>query len=112
MSWLGCLARRPLVARGLVATVALGCFDSGARPDDVPPPPPGPAPIDLTVTYSRIDGSGASSAWTASNLSDSMADLFFSPTTGIGLSLLRVQLKPEGITTELQTAKKAVARKT
>ena len=70
---------------------------------------PGPAPVNLTVTYQRIDGSGAASAWTASNLSDSMADLFFSPTTEIGLSLLRVQLKPEGITTELQTATKAVA---
>jgi O-glycosyl hydrolase len=95
MSWLGGLARRPL-ALGLVATVAVGCFDSGDRPENVPPPPPGPAQVDLTVTYQRLDGFGASSAWTASNLSDAMADLFFSPTTGIGLSLLRVRINRRG----------------
>jgi glucuronoarabinoxylan endo-1,4-beta-xylanase len=110
VSWLGFASRRSLVALGLVATAPAGCFDSGDRPDRVPPPPPGPAQLELTVTYQRIDGFGASSAWTASNLSDALADQFFSPTTGIGLSLLRVQIKPEGITTELQTAKKAVAR--
>src|SRR5262245_2312938 len=84
-----------------------GCFDSGMR---VPPQPPEPARLDLSVAYQRIDGFGASSAWTANNLSDALADQFFSPDTGIGLSLLRVQIKPTGTTAELGTAMKAVAR--
>jgi glucuronoarabinoxylan endo-1,4-beta-xylanase len=94
----------------LAVAAGAGCFSSGDRPDYVPPQPPGPAQIDLAVTHQRIDGFGASSAWTASNLSDTLADQFFSPDTGIGLSLLRVQIKPDGTTTELATAKKAAAR--
>jgi len=112
MSWLGSSCRRPfgaLVLSALAALAAAGCFGSGDRPDRVPTTPI-PAALDLSVTYQRIDGFGASSAWTANNISDTLADLFFSPTTGIGLSLLRVQIKPTGITNELQTAKKAVAR--
>ena len=34
-------------------------------PTRVPPPPPGPVEVDLTQAYQRIDGFGASSAWTA-----------------------------------------------
>jgi glucuronoarabinoxylan endo-1,4-beta-xylanase len=107
MTWLGSSVRGALV---LATAAAAGCFDSGARPDRVPPPPPGPAAVDLTQTYQRIDGFGASSAWTGSNIPDAMADLFFSPETGIGLSLLRIQIKPEGNTLELPTAQKAAAR--
>lgn len=95
---------------GALPATGSGCFDSGNRPDLMPPPPPGPAAIDLTVQYQRIDGFGASSAWTATNLSDTLSDQFFSPDTGIGLSLLRVQIKPDGSTAELATAKKAAAR--
>jgi glucuronoarabinoxylan endo-1,4-beta-xylanase len=72
--------------------------------------PPPPVVVDLTTHYQQIDGFGASSAWTAPNLSDAMADQFYSPDTGIGLSLLRIQIKPDGTTAELGTAKKAVAR--
>src|SRR5262245_26351076 len=93
---------------GLVASA--GCFDSGMRPDPTPPEPPPPAQLDLAVTYQHIDGFGASSAWTANSLSDAAADQFFSVDTGIGLSLLRIQIKPEGNTLELATAQKAVAR--
>jgi glucuronoarabinoxylan endo-1,4-beta-xylanase len=96
------------LALGLVASA--GCFSSGTRPDLTPPEPPPPAQLDLAVTYQRIDGFGASSAWTANNLTDAAADQFFSVDTGIGLSLLRVQIKPEGNTLELATAQKAVAR--
>jgi glucuronoarabinoxylan endo-1,4-beta-xylanase len=76
----------------------------------MPPPPPEPAQLDLTQLYQQIDGFGASSAWTAPNLSDALADQFFSAEAGIGLSLLRVQIKPDGNTTELGTARKAAAR--
>src|SRR4051812_8157197 len=101
MTWLGNRVRGAL---GLAVAAAVGgCFDSGARPDRTPPPPPGPAAVDLTQTHQRIDGFGASSAWTGSNIPDAMADLFFSADTGIGLSLLRIQIKPEGNTLELPT---------
>ncbi|HWA74744.1 MAG TPA: glycoside hydrolase [Polyangiaceae bacterium] len=66
--------------------------------------------IDLAVTHQHISGFGASSAWTFSNASDSLADQFFSAETGIGLSLLRVRITPSGTTGELATAQKAVAR--
>src|SRR6187551_2887983 len=107
------VARRGALALAAV-TVGIGagsgCFDSGNRPDTVGPQPPMPAQIDLTVQHQRIDGFGASSAWTATNLSDTLADQFFSPDAGIGLSLLRVQIKPAGNTAELGTARKAAAR--
>ena len=102
--------------RGVVVALALGalsgaaCFDSGDRPVKGPPPPPGPVEVDLAQAFQRIDGFGASSAWTAGNISDALADQFFSPELGIGLSLLRVQIKPAGNTTELGTARKAAAR--
>jgi glucuronoarabinoxylan endo-1,4-beta-xylanase len=92
--------------------LAAGCFSSGDRPDRVPPPAPEPVLVDLTQHEQRMDGFGASSAWTANNISDAEADLLFSPTAanGIALSLLRVQIKPEGITQEMGTARKAIAR--
>ncbi|HEY5321408.1 MAG TPA: hypothetical protein VIK58_01200, partial [Caldimonas sp.] len=86
MTSLGFTLRRALAALLLVGAAA-GCFDSGGRPDYIPPQPPGPAQVDLTLSYQRIDGFGASSAWTANNLSDTLADQFFSPDVGIGLSL-------------------------
>jgi glucuronoarabinoxylan endo-1,4-beta-xylanase len=89
--------------------IAAGCFGSGSRPMKMTGPPQ-PVAVDLTTRYQRIDGFGASSAWTAPNLSDALADQFFSPDTGIGLSLLRIQIKPDGTTAELRTAQKAVAR--
>jgi len=91
------------------AAAAAGCFGSSTRPPNTTGPAP-PVVVDLTAHAQRIDGFGASSAWTAPNLSDALADQFFSPDTGIGLSLLRIQIKPDGTTTELATAKKAVAR--
>jgi len=92
------------------AAAAAGCFGSSMRPPPPPPEPAGRVNVDLGQTFQRIDGFGASSAWTAANLSDALADQFFSPDVGIGLSLLRVQIKPDGTTAELATAKKAVAR--
>src|SRR4051812_42287386 len=109
MTWLGIFLGGALLL-GAAAGAAAGCFDSSTRPDRTPPPPPGPAAVDVTQAYQRIDGFGASSAWTGANISDAMADLFFSTDTGIGLSLLRIQIKPEGNTLELPTAQKAVAR--
>src|SRR5215203_4756247 len=111
MIFLGRPVRGVVVAAALGALSAGACFDSGERPDRTTPPlPPAPVEIDLTQAYQRIDGFGASSAWTAGNISDALADQFFSPELGIGLSLLRVQIKPAGNTGELATARKAAAR--
>ena len=57
-----------------------------------------------------IDGFGASSAWTSSNITEEQADQFFSPASGLGLSLLRMRIAPDGTTIETRTAQKAVAR--
>jgi glucuronoarabinoxylan endo-1,4-beta-xylanase len=103
------LAALTLAAAAAAAGSTAGCFGSGSRPPKMTEPA-APVAVDLTTHYQRIDGFGASSAWTASNMSDTMADQFFSADTGIGLSLLRIQIKPNGVTAELATAQKAVAR--
>ena len=42
-----------------------------------------------------MDGFGASDAWHGA-LTTAQADLYFSPTSGIGLSLLRMGIGPDG----------------
>jgi glucuronoarabinoxylan endo-1,4-beta-xylanase len=100
-------SRRTLLA-GLVLAAG-GCWETGGRPD---PEPVGPTTVMIDTAQRRqiIDGFGASSAWTANNVSDVLADQLFSVETGVGLSLLRVQIKPTGVTNEMRTAEKAVAR--
>ena len=71
--------------------------------------PPQPVQVALENQHQVIAGFGASSAWTAPSLTDAEADQFFSPATGIGLSLLRLRIAPDG-TTELATAQSAAAR--
>jgi len=66
--------------------------------------------VNWNDVHQRIDGFGACSAWTAPSLSDSQADMFFSTNNGIGLSLLRNRVAPDGTTTELDTMQKAQAR--
>ena len=64
-------------------------------------------PAECIISWSPhrqiIDGFGASSAWTTRALTDAEADMFFSPSVGIGLSLLRNRITPLGGTDELQT---------
>ncbi|HEY2405837.1 MAG TPA: hypothetical protein VGI10_07535 [Polyangiaceae bacterium] len=60
--------------------------------------------------HQHISGFGASSAWTAQTMDDATADLLFSVDSGVGLSLLRVRIVPDGTTWELATAQQAVAR--
>jgi glucuronoarabinoxylan endo-1,4-beta-xylanase len=52
--------------------------------------------IDWTDVYQRIDGFGASCAFSGQVWSDADADMFFSTTSGIGLSLLRNRIQPDG----------------
>jgi glucuronoarabinoxylan endo-1,4-beta-xylanase len=96
------------VAAAALAVLTLGCFSSD--PGGTEPEFARPVEIDLGQPRQRIDGFGASSAWTTRDMTEAQADQFFSAETGIGLSLLRVQIRPEGHTDELEAARKAVAR--
>jgi glucuronoarabinoxylan endo-1,4-beta-xylanase len=98
----------------LVAVAACdpGSTQGAATSDTtLPDPTSSGAPIDVEVDFStsfqRITGFGASSAWTAPHLTEDVATLFFSEVEGIGLSLLRVRISPEGTTEEFETAKQA-----
>ena len=70
------------------------------------------ATINWADQRQRIDGFGASSAYilTLRAITDAQADMFFDPAKGIGLSLLRTQIQPDGSSTEIVTAQKAIAR--
>lgn len=89
-------------------TYTVADLDAGRLGQSLPNSPIFTASLDDTRQV--IDGFGASSAWTAASLSDAWADQFFSPTTGLGLSLLRVRIAPNGTTAETVTAQRAVAR--
>jgi glucuronoarabinoxylan endo-1,4-beta-xylanase len=66
--------------------------------------------INFGDVHQRIDGFGASDRWHPA-LTDAQADLFFSPTVGIGLSILRVSIDPNGNdTSPYSNATKAAAR--
>jgi glucuronoarabinoxylan endo-1,4-beta-xylanase len=54
-----------------------------------------PSTIDWNQAYQTIDGFGASSAWVVTSLTSARANLLFSPTQGIGLSLLRSRIRPD-----------------
>ena len=55
--------------------------------------------VNWNDAHQRIDGFGASSAWNGS-WTAAQADMFFSTNTGIGLSLLRNRIAPDGTTSE------------
>lgn len=65
--------------------------------------------IDWTEIHQRIDGFGASSAFNGS-WTETQADMFFSTNTGIGLSLLRSRIAPDGTTLEAGIMQIAQAR--
>ena len=74
------------------------------------------AAVSTTISWSdekqEIDGFGASTAWLYWAMTDAEADDFFSPTKGIGLSLVRVRVSPGSMTGggEITSARKAIAR--
>jgi glucuronoarabinoxylan endo-1,4-beta-xylanase len=66
------------------------------------PPPSGTngiCTVNWTNVRQRIDGFGASSAW-RSTWNSTVANMFFSTNTGIGLSLLRTRIAPGATTVE------------
>src|SRR4051794_28222258 len=87
--------------------LVLAC--SSAPANQYRPPPPPPPAIDSAVTYQVIEGFGASSAWYTPRLTDAQAEMFFSVDKGLGLTLLRAHINPDGTTGELVTAQQAAA---
>src|SRR5262249_52109989 len=65
--------------------------------------------IDATTEFQHISGFGASSAWTLPSLGE-LADPFYSKDTGLGLSLLRIRIAPDGTSGEIAAALEAQAR--
>jgi glucuronoarabinoxylan endo-1,4-beta-xylanase len=70
-----------------------------------------PSTIDWNQAYQTIDGFGASSAWVVTSLTPARANLLFSPTQGVGLSLLRSHILPDttASSAELSTMQTAQA---
>ena len=69
----------------------------------------GQSTINWQEVHQRIDGFGASSAW-RSTWTTAQADMFFSTNSGIGLSLLRNRIAPDGTTSETSIMQMAQAR--
>jgi O-glycosyl hydrolase len=78
-----------------------------------PPTPPSPLTATNTVNWNdqrqRIDGFGASDAWSTS-MSTANANLFFSTNTGAGLSLLRCRIPPDGTIPDVSIMQAAISR--
>jgi len=70
----------------------------------------GTALVDLAVQHQPIVGFGACPAWSCPTMEDWMADVFYNVDSGIGMSLMRLRIAPDGISLEMEAAKKAVAR--
>ncbi len=94
------------VLAALSALPAFGCDDASSIASE----PDTPVLVDWSKSAQTITGFGASSAWTLPTLSDELSDRLFSVESGIGLSLLRLRISPEGTTSEFATAQKAAAR--
>ncbi len=62
-------------------------FTTGANPDQVT--------VDFGTTYQTIRGFGGSTAWLGT-LTTQQATALFNPTSGLGLSILRMRIDPEG----------------
>jgi len=65
-------------------------FTTGASPNQVT--------VDFGTTYQTIRGFGGSTAWLG-QMPSAVATALFSPTNGLGLSILRVRIDPEGSST-------------
>jgi glucuronoarabinoxylan endo-1,4-beta-xylanase len=70
--------------------------------------------VDGNDVHQHIDGFGASDAFDTPLLTDALEDLFFSPTKGIGLSILRTQVgettQPSSYSGNFSNEQRAIAR--
>ena len=87
-------------------------FATGEPTPTPTPKPPGTSTINWSDIHQLIDGFGASCAQMDQSLTEAQADMFFSPTAGVGFSIIRNEIFPDGNTTpvELLSVQKAVAR--
>jgi O-glycosyl hydrolase len=65
-------------------------FTTGANPNQVT--------VDFGTTYQTIRGFGGSTAWLG-HMPSAVSTALFSPTSGLGLSILRVRIDPQGSST-------------
>jgi glucuronoarabinoxylan endo-1,4-beta-xylanase len=68
-----------------------------------------PVVISVEARKQRITGFGASSAWTTTGVTDAQADQLFTP-QGLGISILRMRIAPDGTSGETLTATRAAQR--
>lgn len=66
--------------------------------------------IDLAKVHQTIVGFGAACGWTTPTMDDPLADACFTLDKGIGLTLLRMTITPNGTSLEMETAKQAIKR--
>jgi glucuronoarabinoxylan endo-1,4-beta-xylanase len=90
------------IPSALIQTITLG---------DAGPPPTTQIVVPFGNPQQAIDGFGAAEAWVPT-ITDAQADLFFGTTIGIGLSMLRLGIAPDGtlLSGSWGTAQKALAR--
>jgi O-glycosyl hydrolase len=74
-------------AGAALASNYVWAFTTGANPNQVS--------VDFGTAYQTIRGFGGSTAWLG-QLTTQQAKALFSPTSGLGLSILRVRIDPEG----------------
>jgi O-glycosyl hydrolase len=74
-------------AGAALASNYLWTFTTGANPNQVT--------VDFGTTYQTIRGFGGSTAWLG-QMPSAVATALFSPTSGLGLNILRVRIDPEG----------------
>jgi len=82
------MQQRTLVALKTLAWLVLLSLSLTAQAQTATPT----ATVNWNDVHQTIDGFGASSVYTGNNMTSSQADAFFSPTAGIGLSLLRIEV--------------------
>ncbi len=98
-------------ALGLVLSSVVACAPEPRERVDVRTSALAPViVIDPSDEHQHITGFGASSAWTSPSLGLVKAEQFFSTENGIGLSLVRLRIAPDGTTSETATALDAQAR--
>jgi len=84
---------RPRIGAALLGALVAGCSLSGCGPGGSTT---GSVSVDLDDVRQTIDGFGAADAFLRAPLTAEQNALFWDPTNGIGLSLLRVGINPNG----------------
>jgi glucuronoarabinoxylan endo-1,4-beta-xylanase len=80
-----------------LALLSISCGGAGKQTVGVSVTP-GPVTIDWSDAKQTIDGFGGAAVDSVAGLPSNLAEFFFSPSTGIGLSIVRVQVIPDQTT--------------